>query len=57
VKKRKLKRQLDLTDPKQKAKFKRILAKVEKEFEPLVKANKESARITAEDLAITINCK
>lgn len=55
-KKKKLKiKKPDLSDPKQRAKFDKILKKVSKKFEKLEKANRESSRITAADLAIIIN--
>lgn len=47
-------KRLDLNDPVVKREFLRILARINKQFKPLTDAIRESQRITAKDLAITI---
>ena len=49
-------RKYDLTDPKARAEFERILAEVSKKTQFIVDAIRDSQRITAKDLAVTINC-
>jgi hypothetical protein len=50
-------KKLDLKDPKARAEYERILKEVSKETQPMADAIRESQRITAEDLAVTINAK
>lgn len=56
--KKKLKiREIDLSDPKQRAEFERIRKEVSKQTQPMADAIRDSQRITSDDLKIVINAK
>lgn len=48
---------IDLKDPIARARYERILKRVQKKLKPIVDAVRDSQRITAKDLAVTVNCK
>jgi hypothetical protein len=50
-------KRLDLKDPKARAEYERILKEVQAKSQPIVDAIRESQRITAADLAVTVNCR
>lgn len=48
-------KKLDMMDPKARARYEKIRKQLDKKYAPIVKAIRDSQRITAEDLATRIN--